>query len=145
MSTRAMRMTAAGMACAALLGTAGCGSDEAHVNDPRPPSPLNISASITPSRINVSPKEVGAGPVSLVIANITGSRQRVTLESADAPGSGPGTTRTTQPIEPNGTAVLKTDVRPGSYTVRVESDEISPAGFDVGPQRASAQNDVGVP
>lgn len=145
MSTRAIRMTAAGMACAALLGTAGCGSEDAHVNDPRPPSPLTISASITPSHITVSPKEVGAGPISLVIANITGSEQRVTLESSDAPGSGPGTTRSTRPIEPNGTAVLKTDVDEGSYAVRVESDEISPAAFDVGPQRDSAQNDLGVP
>ena len=145
MSTRAIRMSAAGMACAALLGAAGCGSDDAHVNDPRPPSPLNISASITPSRITVSPKEVGAGPISLVIANITSSAQRVTLESADDPGSGPGTTRTTQPIAPNGTAVLKTAVEQGAYAVRVESDEITPASFDVGPQRESAQNDVGVP
>lgn len=145
MSTRAIRMTAAGMACAALLGTAGCGSKDAHVNDPRPPSPLNISASITPSRITVSPKQVGAGPISLVIANITSSEQRVTLESADAPGSGPGTTRTTPPIAPNGTAVLKTEVNQGSYAVRVENDGITPATFDVGPQRKSAQNDVGVP
>lgn len=145
MSTRAIRSTAAGMACAALLGAAGCGSDAAHVNDPRPPSPLTISASITPSRITVSPKEVGSGPISLVIANITASDQRVTLESADAPGSGPGTTRSTQPIEPNGTAVLKTDVEQGSYTVRVESDEITPAAFDVGPPREGAQNDVGLP
>ena len=145
MSTRAIRTTAAGMVCAALLGVTGCGSDEAHVNDLRPPSPLTISSSITPSRVTVSPKEVGAGPISLVIANITGGEQRVTLESADAPGSGPGTTRSTSPIEPNGTAVLKTEVEPGSYTVRVESDAITPASFDVGPPRESAQNDVGIP
>jgi hypothetical protein len=146
MSTTPIRTTAAALAGAALLGVAGCGgSDEAHVNNPRPPSPLTISASITPSRITVSPTEIGAGPISLVVANISGSEQRVTLESADAPGSGPGTTRSSQPIEPSGTGVLKAEVEQGSYTVRVEGDAISPAGFEVGPDRPSAQNDVGIP
>lgn len=138
-------MTAAALMSAALLGAAGCGSDEAHVNDPRPPSPKTISASITPSRVTISPIQIGAGPVSLVIANVTSSEQKVTLESADNPGSGPGTTRSTQPIEPSGTAVIKTDVQPGRYSVRVESDDITPAEIEVGPARESAQNDLGIP
>ena len=145
MSTRSIRRTAAALTGAALFGAAGCGSDEAHVNDPRPPSPITVSASITPSRVTVSPVQIGAGPVSLVIANVTSSEQQVTLESADAPGSGPGTTRSTQPIEPSGTATIKTSFEPGRYSVRVEGDDITPAEIEVGPERETAQNDLGLP
>ncbi len=138
-------MTAAAVTSAALLGAAGCGSKAAHVNDARPPSPVVVSASVTPSRVTVSPLEIGAGPVTLVVANVTGSEQQVTLESADAPGSGPGTTSTTRPIDPSGTATIKTNVEPGRYTVRVEGDEITPAAIEVGAARESSQNDLDLP
>ena len=145
MGIRSMRTTGAVLASAALLGAAGCSSDSAHENDPRPPAVISVSASITPSRVTASPSEIGAGPITLVIANVTSNDQKVTLESADAPGSGPGTTRSTRSIEPSGTATINTNVEPGRYVVRVDGDAITAAEIEVGPSRESAQNELGIP
>jgi hypothetical protein len=149
MSTRPKRTIAAALTGAALLAASGCGSDSEgspHVNDPRPASPVVVSASVLATHVSASPSSVGAGAISLVVANLTNGDQRVTLESADEPGTGgPGTTQTTQPIEPRGTTTLKADVEPGRYSVRVEGDEIAPATLEVGPPRESAQNAVDLP
>jgi hypothetical protein len=146
MSTRPNRTIAAALAGAAVLAVSGCGSGDKHSNDPRPPSPVVISATVNPAHVVVSPTTVGAGPISLVIANLTVSDQRVTLESADEPGTGgPGTTQTTPPIEADGTGTIKADVDPGRYSVRVESDQVTPATIEVGPPRDSAQNAVDLP
>jgi hypothetical protein len=137
---------AAALSGFALLAVAGCGSSDKHENNARPASPVVISASVLPKSVAASPTSVGAGPLTLVVANLSMSEQRVTLESADEPGTGgPGTTHTTPPIEPSGTATLKADVDPGRYTVRVEGDEIAPATLEVGPPRESAQNAVDLP
>jgi len=137
---------AAAMSCFALLAASGCGSNEKHDNTPRPASPVVVSASVLAKSITASPSNVGAGPITLVVANLTLGEQRVTLESADEPGTGgPGTTHTTPPIEPSGTATIKADVDPGRYTVRVEGDEIAPATLEVGAPRESAQNAVDLP
>ena len=148
MSTRPKRTIAAALTGAALLAASGCGGDDdsRHENNPRPASPVVVSASVLPTKVSASPASVGAGPISLVVANLTSGDQRVTLESADEPGTGgPGTTQTTQPIEPSGTTTLKANVDPGRYSVRVEGDEITPATLDVGPPRESAQNAVDLP
>jgi len=68
--------------------------------------------------------------------------QRVTLESAGATGSGPGIRQITAPINPQDTATLKVDVKPGSYSVHVGGDAIRAARLKVGPERESAQNDL---
>ena len=146
MSIRPKRTMAVALTGALLLAASGCSSDDTHSNDPRPPAPVVVSASVLPTKVVASPVAVGAGPVSLVIANLSQSEQRVTLESADEPGTGgPGTTQTTPPIEPTGTATLKADVTPGRYSVRVESDEVTPATLEVGAPRESAQDSVDVP
>ena len=92
--------------------------------------------------MSVSPGRFGAGPISLIVTNQTGAAQRVTLESAGATGSGPGIKQVTAPISPEDTATLKVDVRPGSYSVHVGGDAIRAARLRVGPERASAQNDL---
>jgi hypothetical protein len=150
MSTRPKRTIAAALTGTALLAVAGCGGDSkessAHTNNPRPASPVVVSAAVLATHVSSSPATVGAGPISLVVANLTNADQRVTLESADEPGTGgPGTTQTTPPLEPNGTTTLKADVDPGRYSVRVEGDEIAPATLEVGPPRESAQNEVDLP
>jgi hypothetical protein len=66
----------------------------------------------------------------------------VTLESAGPAGSGPGLRQVTAPISPRDTATLKADVEPGRYSVHVAGDGIAAAALRVGPERASAQNDL---
>ena len=70
---------------ALAAGALGCGTEK-HINALRPPAPILLGASITPERISISPKVVGAGPITLVFTNLTGASQQVTFESAAAPG-----------------------------------------------------------
>jgi hypothetical protein len=127
---------------AATLALAGCGSDPDYANDPRPPSPINVTAAITAEKVTVSPKEFGAGPIVLIVANQTGDPQRVTLQTDELAGEQGGIKQSTAPINPDGTATLKVDVREGEYAVSVDGDGIRGARVTVGAQRASAQNDL---
>jgi hypothetical protein len=140
-----MRRTAAvaPLAVAVGLALAGCGSSSAdYKNDPRPPSPIVLTGYVDDQRVSVSPHALGAGPISLIVTNQTSTAQRVVLESADAAGSGPGLKQVTAPISPQDTATLKADVKPGRYTVHVAGGAIRAARLQVGPERASAQNDL---
>jgi hypothetical protein len=140
-----MRRTAAhaSLAVAVVLVVAACGSSSAdYKNDPRPPAPIVITGYISDQRVSVSPRSLGAGPISLIVTNQTGTAQRVTLESAGPAGSGPGIKQVTAPISPQDTATLKIDVQPGSYSVHVGADAIRAARLKVGPERESSQNDL---
>jgi hypothetical protein len=138
---RRMRRTGA-MATLLVIALAGCGGSADYRNDPRPPAAIVLTASVSDQRVSVSPRSFGAGPISLIVTNQTGASQRVTLESSDPAGSGPGLKQETAPISPRDTATLKADVEPGRYTVHVGGDSIAAVGLRVGPQRASAQNDL---
>jgi hypothetical protein len=140
-----MRRTAAlaSLAVPAVLAVGGCGSSSAdYKNDPRPPGPIVVTGYVDDQRVSVSPRSLGAGPISLIVTNQTSTAQRVTLESAVTTGAGPGLKQVTAPISPRDTATLKADVKPGSYTVHVAGGAIRAARLQVGPERASAQNDL---
>ena len=127
---------------AATLVLAGCGSEPDYANEPRPPSPINVTAAITNEKITVSPKEFGAGPIVLIIANQTSEPQRVTLETDEIAGEQGGIKQSTAPINPDGTATLKVEVREGEYEVSVESGGIQAARVSVSSERESAQNEL---
>ena len=129
-------------AIAAAVVLAGCGDTADSRTDPRPPAPIVLTASISDQRVSVSPRSFGAGPISLIVTNQTKTAQRVTLESVDAAGQGPGLKQETAPISPRDTATLKADVDPGRYSVHVAGDVIAAAALRVGPERKSAQNDL---
>jgi hypothetical protein len=133
---------AAPSAIAAAVVLAGCGASADSRTDPRPPAPIILTASISDQRVSVSPRRFGAGPISLIVTNQTKTAQRVTLESVDAAGQGPGLKQETAPISPRDTATLKATVAPGRYSVHVAGDAIDAAALRVGPQRPSAQNDL---
>jgi hypothetical protein len=120
---------------------AGCG-DSSYKNNLRPPSPLNITASVSDRGIAVSPATFGAGPIVLIVTNQTGASQAITFESNQVGASKPGVTQTTEPINPRGTGQLKVDVAQGRYRVRAGNADITPAQVTVGPPRQTAQNDV---
>ena len=111
------RLTKTPLAC--LVGAASlasCGGDDSeYANDPRPPAPINVTAAITERGLTVAPQRFGAGPIVLIVTNQTDEAQRVTFETDEVAGSGPGVTQTTSPINPAGTAALQLDVRQGSY------------------------------
>jgi hypothetical protein len=129
-------------AALAALAAAGCGGGTERRNEDRPAAPITITASVAPDRISVSPGRFGAGPVRLLVVNQTGAAQQVTLQSALDPGQGPGIRQQTAPINPQDTATLAADVRPGRYTLSVRGGAIRRATLGVGADRPSAQNEL---
>lgn len=131
-----------GMTASAAAFVAGCGDDSDYANNPRPPEPIVISASINNGRVSVSPRSFGAGPVTLIVANETERAQQITLETDEIGGSTPGITQKTGPINPGDTASLKADLKTGTYKVAAGDDGIKAAALDVGASRPSAQNEL---
>lgn len=121
---------------------AGCGEEDDYENKPRPAAPIVVSAAISPERISVSPKEFGAGPVTLIVTNQTDSAQEVTLETNEIGGDSPGIEQKTGPISPGDTASLKADLGQGTYRVGVNGRGISEAAVEVGEPRKSAQDEL---
>ena len=130
----------------AALAASGCGTKERQANVLRPPVPIVMSATITPTRISVSPAAAGAGPVTVIVTNLTGDAQTVTFETATLPGSGTsGIRRQVGPINPQDTGEIKAQALPGTYRVRVAGDTVPPATIVIGRKRPSSQNDLMLP
>jgi len=131
-------------AIALVAVLAGCGSGgSGYANAARPPSPVSVSIYLTDDRIAVSPSRVGAGPVTLLIAN-EGTRSRNVTLTAPA-----GTARScvaadasSGPINPQGTARVKLPLVQGTCAVGDAGGALPPALLVVGPQRPSAQEDL---
>ena len=113
----------------------------------RPPSPVNLSVYISPSRISVSPSSIGAGPIVFIVTNQ--SSQSESLAISD----GPHVLATTAPINPQGTTQVTVDVKRGTYTIatrahgatdaqRSQQAAIAGATIHVGHRRPSSSNQV---
>jgi hypothetical protein len=127
---------------AAFVAGCGGGSDGDYANEPRPPSPINVTARVGDDDISVSPKSFGAGPISLIISNQTDEPQELTFETDELGGEEAGLApQSTGPIRPTGTATIKVDVREGSYVLRAGSGA-KEASIEVGAPRPSAQNEL---
>ena len=136
-----MRRTAQVVPCLAVAAAAvaGCGGGSSYKNEPRPPSPIVVTASISKNAVSVSPKKFGAGPITLIVTNQTGASQQLTVEVNNGQAGFKGRTG---PINPRDTGQLKADLARGFYSVHVDGNSIKPAHLTVGRQRASAQNDL---
>ena len=134
---RMMPRAATAVAFTLALAAAGCGEDDDFANQPRPPSPIVVSAAVTESGVSVSPDEFGAGAVNLIVTNQTDGSHEVTLASR---GGGESLQQGTGPINPGDTASVKVDLEPGTYRVSAGSGSIEPATVEVGPPRESAQD-----
>ena len=138
-----MRISRTATGLIALATTiAGCGGGKDYANDPRPPIPVNITAAISDQQVTVSPKKVGAGPVVIIIANETRGAHKVTVETDELGAAEGGIKQSTSPINPDGTATLKLDLRKGSYKVSADGGGISPARLKIGKERPSSQDEL---
>src|SRR3954469_24382868 len=108
---RAARSRAGVAAIAAVPALAACGTTTDRRNDPRPPTRIVVTGSISTDRVSISPRRFGAGPISLVVANLTDHSQQLTLEPLDR--SRPGIRQQTPPINPRDTAELRADLSTG--------------------------------
>jgi hypothetical protein len=124
----------------AVLGIAavGCGSED-HPNEPRPPSPIEITARVDEDAVDVSPDEFGAGLATFTISNQSDSVVELTIDGPVA--------ATSQPIEPNGVSDdFKVDMREGEYEVTAGAEsQAKPTELVIGPERPSAQDELLLP
>lgn len=137
--TRAWALTAITAVPLGMLAS-GCGAEDDYANEPRPPTPIVVSAAITDGRVSVSPSEFGAGPITLIVTNQSQRAQEVTLETDELGGESGGIKQNSGPINPGDTASLKADLERGTYRVSVEGGDA--ASLRVGPARESAQDEL---
>ena len=148
LSTRTLARQLALALAVGVAGTfaVGCGDSSSYGNDPRPATPVAITASIAKQRVSLSPRSLGAGPVLIVVTNQSGNSQDLSIASADEPGSSPGIApQTTGPISPQDTASLQLNLRQGDYVIGVKDNAVEPARLRVGPARPSSQNQLLLP
>ena len=127
----------AGLAALAAV-VAGCGAED-HPNEPRPPVPLEVSAKVGKDRVNVSPREFGAGLAVFTISNQTDDVVQLALD-------GP-TEAVSDPIEAGGVMTgFKVPMEEGAYEATAGDESSAQAAeLVVGPERASSQNDLLIP
>jgi len=127
------------------LALVGCGGGSDFKNKPRPPVPIQLSGAINDKEVSVEPNRIGAGPVTLVIANLSNQSHTVTIE-----GGPHNTTEQVGPINPQDTARIQETLEQGTYTVKAGSDraaaqEIKPAKLHIGRPRPSSSGTVLLP
>ncbi len=128
-----------GIGCAVTLGAYGCGEDDFE-NEPRPPSPIELTAAIDKNNVSLAPSDPGAGLVVITISNQTEEATQLVL---DGPGD---TDASSGEIPPSGTGTIKATLEQGEYQALAGEDStIEPAQLLVGPPRESSQNDLLLP
>lgn len=131
------RAATAAACCALFVGVSGCGEDDFE-NNPRPPSPVELTAAIDDNSVTVAPTDPAAGLVVITISNQTGEPTELVLEGPTDASSGE--------IPPAGTGSIKTALEEGEYEAFAgESGTIEPTEIVVGPPGESSQNDLLLP
>lgn len=132
--TRRLRAGALCLLASASMVLAACGEDD-FPNEPRPASPVELTAAIDAQSVTVSPKSLGAGLVNLTISNQTAEPLRLTLE-------GP-TSETSGEIPPGATGSIKAALEEGDYEAAAGAEiGIKPDTLAVGPARPTSQNEL---
>jgi hypothetical protein len=122
---------------AVSLGVAGCGSSSFE-NKPRAAAAIEVTASIGPRSVKVSPNEFGAGLVSFTVANLSSNPATFRLHGPTPASSGQ--------IEPGAVTTVTEDLHPGNYAASGGGESgLRPASFKVGPRRRSSQNKLLLP
>src|SRR5947208_6829484 len=140
-----MRRTTIGILAVSATVVAGCGGGKHFANDPRPPTPVNLTVYISNSRILVSPNSIGAGPVTFVVTNQSSQAESLTVQ----PAGGGASLATTAPINPQATSQVQVNFTPGTYTVgtnggggsdasQASPGQIQSTSLSVGPQRQNS-------
>ena len=142
-----MRKRMVGAVSVAML-VAGCGASDDYANDKRPPSPVNVSVSVTDARVLVTPARLGAGPAIVTVLNQTGRARDLRLAPPDGSSSAClDADAASGPINPRGTARLTVDLTEGECLISAGDEERDPrpAHLTVGAPRPSAQNRLLLP
>lgn len=134
---RSRRGAGIALAVVAAIGAlAGCGSSS-FPNKPRAAAPIELTASLGPKAVKVSPAKVGAGVARITIANLSSNAATFRLHG---PTSASSTT-----IEPGMPTTIQEELKQGTYTASAGGAGLRPTTFKVGPPRPSSQNKVLLP
>jgi hypothetical protein len=114
-------------AVALALALAGCSASDRHPGHTTRPPPTVVATAITAGGVSLTPDHLGAGPVKLVITNLTNASQQLAVASSDARSF----RQETAPINPQDMAELRARLGPGSYTVSVRAAGVKSASLAV--------------
>jgi hypothetical protein len=124
-------------ATAALaVALAACGSSS-FPNKPRASAPVEVTASIGPRAVKVSPTEVGAGLVAITVANQSSNPAAFRVD-------GP-TKDSTGQVQPGAVLTIQDQLKTGPYTLSAPGSGFRSATLKVGPRRPSSQNKLLLP
>jgi len=121
----------------ATLAVAGCGSSD-FANEPRAAAPIEVTASVGPRAVKVSPAQFGAGLVNFTVANLSSNPASFQLSGRSSAASGP--------IQPGAVTTISEKLKTGDYKASAGGESgLHPATFKVGPPRRSSQNKLLLP
>ncbi len=146
-----MRRTTIGILGIGALTVAGCGGSGTFANKPRPPVPVNLTVYINNVRVALSPRSVGAGPVVFIVTNQSTKAESLAIVPKGGADNNP--IADTGPINPQATAQVTVNFKPGEYTVattaggateaaRATATPIRRARLHIGPPRPSGSNQL---
>jgi hypothetical protein len=139
----------------AAVVVSGCGGSGGHfANNPRPPSPVNVSVYINDQRVSLSPTSVGAGPLVFVVTNQASQAVSMTILPAGSAAAPP--LADTGPISPQATAQITVDFFDHPHTsykvatsatsstqaAAATTTPIRPAILHIGEKRPSASHQL---
>ncbi len=131
-----------GLASAITVVSVGCGDDRNSNKGFRPPVTKVAGIVLDGKATHISPAEIGAGPITIKIANKTGAPvEQVSLRSFD--GGCVADQADSGRIPAGGSGTISATLVPG--TCEVVADSMATTTLLVGPERESAQNKLLLP
>jgi hypothetical protein len=133
----------------AAIAVSACGGGDHFANNPRPPTPINLTVYVNDSRVSVSPDSVGAGEVIFIVTNQSSKTESLSIHPAGEPGQ---SLASTGPINPQATAQVTVDLhQPGEYELAAAKNggteaqlaapsPIQPGRLHIGQPRPSGSN-----
>jgi hypothetical protein len=143
-----MRIRTIGQLAMTALIVSACGSAGGQSpSASRPANPVNLTVYVNDSHISVSPRRVGAGPMTFIVTNQASHAESLAI-SMDG-----STLASTAPLNPQGTTQVSVNFRPGHYTIATgahgkndaelsKQASIRPASIHIGRERESSDNSV---
>ena len=142
------------VALVAAFALASCGEED-FKNDPRPPAPIELTARIADDVVNISPHtagQVGAGLATITISIQSQDPAVLVLEGPSdesqppqCASAGPEVAACSGEVVAGGTGDMKVNLQEGDYTISAQDSSALAAKLEVGPERATSQNDLLLP